>query len=177
MASEQPDRVTRHIRNVLAMIEELAGPKVDDGAHPTFSTGEMTARHCTRSSIAEIPQVKQFSGPRTSTGKDQLNFLALPVDIHFAIFKKLHLVTATCLGLTNSKLYAILKAVYADPISLCPHVYSSHLAKISYEWVEFGLLGTLISGGMKPRLLWDHFYFLTPERYEWFEDGHHKLSL
>ncbi|KAH8756956.1 hypothetical protein BGZ57DRAFT_859474 [Hyaloscypha finlandica] len=94
----------------------------------------------------------------------------LPADIHFAIFKNLHIVHATCLGLTNTTFYAVLKAIYPGKISIDPYAYK-------YNWAEVGLLGNLISQWMRPRLLWDGFVFVTPERYKELEDRDYDLSL
>ncbi|KAE9382064.1 hypothetical protein N431DRAFT_440853 [Stipitochalara longipes BDJ] len=90
--------------------------------------------------------------------------------IHFTILKKLHIVNATCLGLTNTKLYAVLKAIYPGKISIDPYAYS-------YNWAKIGLLGELISGWMKLRLLWDGFVFVTPKRYKELEDKDHDLGV
>jgi hypothetical protein len=103
--------------------------------------------------------------------------LTLPADVHFTILKNLHIVQATCLGLTNTKLYAVLKAVHPGKIPVDPYAYS-------YNWAEIGLLGELISEWMKPRILWGGFVFVTPERYKELEDrdydlvcGHNLITL
>lgn len=96
--------------------------------------------------------------------------MTLPDDIHFILLKKLHIVQATCLGFTNTKLYAVLKAIYPGKISIDQYAYS-------YNWAEIVLLGELITEWMKPRLLWDGFVFVTPERYGELEDQEYDLSM
>ncbi|PMD60620.1 uncharacterized protein K444DRAFT_629118 [Hyaloscypha bicolor E] len=105
-----------------------------------------------------------------TTLNQPLTLTNLPADIHFAIFKNLHIVHATCLGLTNTTFYAVLKAIYPGKISIDPYAYK-------YSWAKVGLLGNLISQWMRPRMLWDGFVFVTPERYKELEDRDYDLSL
>ncbi|PMD32754.1 hypothetical protein L207DRAFT_536049 [Hyaloscypha variabilis F] len=110
------------------------------------------------------------SGLTVTARREPLTILTLPADVHFTILKNLHIVQATCLGLTNTKLYAVLKAVHPGKIPVDPYAYS-------YNWAEIGLLGELISEWMKPRILWGGFVFVTPERYKELEDRDYDLGL
>jgi hypothetical protein len=50
--------------------------------------------------------------------------LTLSTEIHFKILKSLHIIHATCLGLTNRALYSALKALYSQKIPIDPYAYS-----------------------------------------------------
>jgi hypothetical protein len=168
MANNQPRVVEQGELDSQAAHEHLT-PTSNDVGQATSAVGEITLLSLLTPS-PDIISAQQATSSSIITLNQPLTLSNLPADIHFEIFKNLHIVHATCLGLTNTTFYAVLKAIYPGKISIDPYAYT-------YNWAEVGLLGNLISQWMRPRLLWDGFVFVTPERYKELEDRDCDLSL
>jgi hypothetical protein len=150
-------------------VHEHSARTSNDVGQATSAVGEITFLSLLTPS-PDIISAQQVTSSSITTLNQPLTLTNFPADIHFAIFKNLHIVHATCLGLTNTTFYAVLKAIYPGKISIDPYAYK-------YNWAKVGLLGNLISQWMCPRMLWDGFVFVTPERYKELEDRDYDLSL